>query len=90
MTHNMEVVTTVDKAQRDRIFTDLRKNGDELERQVVKFSGNQPVFREDGKQQSDVRQYYPTFGKYRFLKFNPKVQIRPEFQSTWSVAYPRS
>ena len=90
MTHNTEVITTTDKVQRDRLFEDLRKNGNELERQVVKFSGNQPVLKEDGTQQFDVRQYYPTFGKDRFLKFNPKVQIRPEFQSTWSVAYPRS
>lgn len=35
----MEVITTSDKEQRDRIFCDLRANGDANERQAVKFSG---------------------------------------------------
>jgi hypothetical protein len=86
-----EVVTTTDKDQRDRLFEDLRKNGNELERQAVKFSGVEPIMdTNSGKQIFDVRQYYPTLGKDRFKKFNPKVQIRPMWRSTWSVAYPTS
>lgn len=38
-----EVITTTDKDQRDRMFDDLRKNGNRLERQVVKFSGVEMV-----------------------------------------------
>ena len=75
-----EVVTTTDKDQRDRLFEDLRKNGNALERQVVKFSGNQPVMK-DGGQVMKFR-FYP--GK------NPRVQPRPVFESTWSIAYPAS
>jgi hypothetical protein len=37
----MEVITTTDKDARDRMFDDLRKNGNKLEKQVVKFSGNE-------------------------------------------------
>ena len=39
----MEVITTHDKDVRDRLFEDLRKNGNELERKVVKFSGNELI-----------------------------------------------
>jgi hypothetical protein len=35
----MNVITTVDKVQRDAIFADFKENGDEYERQAVKFSG---------------------------------------------------
>jgi hypothetical protein len=80
MTHNTEVITTTDKAQRDRMFEDLRRNGNELERQVVKFSGNQPVLGPDGKQD----------GYWKLYEGVGKPQFRPAFQSTWSVAYPRS
>lgn len=34
----METITTEDKGQRDRMYEDLKKFGNELERQVVKFS----------------------------------------------------
>jgi hypothetical protein len=37
-----EIITTTDKAKRDQMFQDLRQNGNELERQVVKFSSNEP------------------------------------------------
>jgi hypothetical protein len=81
MTHNTEVITTTDKAQRDRMFEDLRRNGNELERQVVKFSGNQSVLGEEGTQE----------GRFVFYdRRQRKPQWRPLFQSTWSVAYPRS
>ena len=78
--NNTEIITTTDKAQRDRLFEDLRKNGNELERQVVKFSGNQPVLGPDGKQD----------GYWKLYEGVGKPQFRPMFQSTWSVAYPRS
>ena len=47
---NTEVVTTTDKAARDQMFADLRANGDELERQVVRFSGCEEYFVDDGVQ----------------------------------------
>ena len=34
----MNVITTADKVQRDAIYKDLRENGDEFEKQAVKFS----------------------------------------------------
>ncbi len=34
----MNVITTTDKVQRDAIYKDFRENGDELEKQAVKFS----------------------------------------------------
>ena len=37
-----EVITTTDKVKRDQMFEDLRRNSDECERQVVKFSGSEP------------------------------------------------
>ena len=39
---SFEVITTTDKERRDRMYKDLRQNGDELERQVVKFSSVEP------------------------------------------------
>jgi hypothetical protein len=38
---DMQVFTMIDKDQRDRLFEDLRKNGDANERQAVRFSGNE-------------------------------------------------
>ena len=74
-----EVITTTDKNKRDRMFQDLRQNGDELERQVVKFSSNEPILGEldthDGR-----------FVFYDIKKRHP--QWRPAYRSTWSVAYP--
>ena len=45
-----EVITTTDKAQRDAMFEDLRKNGNDLEKQVVKFSGAQ--LKDEGRPQA--------------------------------------
>jgi hypothetical protein len=39
----MEIITTDDKAQRDRLFKAFRASEDPLERQVVKFSGVREV-----------------------------------------------
>ncbi len=46
--NNTEVVTITDKDARDRMYQDLRRNGDELERQVVKFSGCEQYYMDDG------------------------------------------
>jgi hypothetical protein len=76
---NTTVVTTTNKAKRDAMFADLRANGNEFERQVVKFSGSQPVLGEAGTQEG------------RFIFYDKKrlhPQWRPLFESTWSVSYP--
>lgn len=39
--HNFEVITTRSKAQRDSMFQDFKQNGTKLEKQAVKFSGNE-------------------------------------------------
>lgn len=41
MENNYEVFTATDKAKRNQIYQDLKRNGNELERKVVKFSGSQ-------------------------------------------------
>lgn len=41
--NNMQLYTMTDKAKRDELFEDLRKNGDKYERQAVKFSEVEPV-----------------------------------------------
>lgn len=43
MAHEFETITTTDKAKRDALFQDLKRNGNYLERQVVKFSGSEEV-----------------------------------------------
>lgn len=76
---SMEVITSTDKGARDRLFEDLRKNGNELEKKVVKFSGNEPVMGEDGTPRGRFVSY---------IRVTGKNQWRPLFRSTWSVAYP--
>ena len=78
---SMEVITTTDKNQRDRLFEDLRKKGNELERQVVKFSSNEPTTDADGNA-GKIIYYSETLGA--------TSQFRPFYRSTWSVAYPTS
>jgi hypothetical protein len=78
--NNTEVITMQDKDKRDEMYHDLRKNGDELERQVVRFSSYEPVLNENGAQVI----IFSRFG-------GPgKFQDRPVYRQTWSVAYPRS
>lgn len=84
MREGTEVITMTDKDKRDRLFEDLRQNGNAEERQVVKFSGVEPVLGTDGKQLHTEKQYWIPGAKH------PKVQFRPVFQSNWSVAYPKS
>lgn len=45
-----EEFTMTDKAQRDRLFNQLRNSTEANERQAVKFSSVEPVLGEDGKQ----------------------------------------
>jgi hypothetical protein len=54
--HNTEVVTTTDKDARDRMYQDLRQNGNELERQVIKFSSCEEYFLDDGNLKIKWRQ----------------------------------
>jgi len=78
---SFEIITTTDKDKRDQLFQDLRQNGNELERQVVKFSSNESVGINDSNEYSA-----------RIVRYskNGRVQLRHIFRSIWSVAYPRS
>jgi len=76
------VFTTTDKAKRDELFRLLRESTDPLERQVTKFSGNEPILDAEGKQ-IVLTQYYLVPGAR-----NPERQSRPVWRSTWSVSYP--
>lgn len=80
---NFETFTTVDKAKRDELFDELRKRGLPNEQQAVKYSGVQPVLGEDGKQVVTV--YSNSRSKAKAKRF----QVRPQWQSNYSVAYPR-
>jgi len=74
MRNNYEVITTADKQKRDEMYADLRANGNALERQVVKFSDCEP-----------------TGGNYLvFYEHGDDFYSRPDYRSTWSIAYPRS
>ena len=57
----MEIFTTTDKDRRDQIFENLRLNGDALEKQVVKFSGNEPHPLKSGQFISTWSVAYPKF-----------------------------
>jgi hypothetical protein len=78
--NNFDVYTTTNKAKRGAMFDDFRKTGTPLERQAVKFSGYQPVLNEFGEQD----------GHNIVYSENGKVQFRPAYVSTWSVAVPRT
>lgn len=94
-----EVITTTDKAKRDEMFQDLKRNGNHMERQVVKFSGSEPVL-DPGTGKQALLVHSPTDLEWEQL-LNPSTKIltprqhkrlatkvRGAFQSTWSVAYP--
>lgn len=83
-----EILTTLDKDVRDRLFEDLRENGNELEKQVVKFSGVEPQFNTGGEPLNRVV-HYSALGKGGIIRHG-KAQFRQVYQSTWSVAYPKS
>jgi hypothetical protein len=73
--YNTEIIEYSDKLVRDFAFRDLRQNGNELERQVVRFSSCEIV-------PDQFEQVWYEHGK--------KFQTRPVYRSTWSLAYPRS
>ena len=73
--HNTETMTFPERDARDKVYEDLRKNGDELERQVVRFSDVEPT----GEKK------YVLVGKGR-----ERTEYRPVYRSTYSLAYPRS
>jgi hypothetical protein len=82
--NNFEVYTMTDKAKRDQLFAQLRASDDQYERQVVKFSGFEPVM--EGGQQKIA---YVTYVDYPVKPPKTiKLQARPVWRSTWSVAYP--
>lgn len=94
---NFEVYTMTDKAKRDRMYANFRANGDENERQAVKFSGCEIVLDNSGKPAYTVSGLTREESE-RFLnidnKLDPKTTkelaklLRPVYRSTWSVAYP--
>jgi hypothetical protein len=73
---NIEVITTPDKDKRDQMYEDLRRHGDELEKQVIRFSGCEKI--------GEMRIYR------RPGQFDGPYELRPVYRSTWSLAYPRS
>ena len=82
MKDNFEVFTTHDKVQRDAIFDDMRANGDEFERKAVKFSSNEVTGKSHFIQ-------YTALGKGGVVNHGIN-HFRPEYRSTFSVAYPKS
>jgi hypothetical protein len=82
--NNFEIYTSTDKAQRDKLFQALRASSDPFERQAVKFSGVEPVIGADGLQALRRKQYFVSGAKA------PRLQYRPVYQSTWSVAHPKA
>lgn len=59
MDDNFEVITTTDKAKRDEMFEDFRTNGNELEKQAVKFSSSEPHPSKEGQYISTYSVAYP-------------------------------
>jgi hypothetical protein len=88
MSNNYDIITTTDKAKRDDIFRQMRESTDPLERASVKFSGNQPVLNEFGDPGGTSIQYQAS-GKGGKINYG-RMQFRPYYESTWSVATPRT
>ena len=82
--HEYEVYTSTNKDQRDTLFLALRASSDPFERQAVKFSGVEPVIGEDGQPIVLTKQYLAPGAK------DAKLQLRPVYRSTWSVAHPKA
>lgn len=83
MYDNFEVITTTEKDKRDEMFEDLKRNGNALERQVVKFSGNELIA--DGDGLIELRTV-----RYETTGYIGDPQTRLVCRSTWSLAYPRT
>jgi len=73
---SMETMSFPDKLKRDEVFQDLRANGDELERQVVRFSGCEKI---------GEKRIYRNPGQ-----LDGPYEIRSIYKSVWILAYPRS
>lgn len=92
--NTFEVYTMIDKAQRDKLFTEFRASTDPLERQVVKFSGVESVPVQNTADYSSGQLIdlvvYTKDGTRQATGTDPEKlkQFRPRFRSTWSVAYP--
>ncbi len=82
--YKFEIYTSTDKAKRDELFQALRKSDDPFERQVVKFSGWEPVIGEDGHEG-----HFVWYDESRRNKLHPP-QRRMHYRSTWSVAHPKA
>jgi hypothetical protein len=82
--YEYEVYTSTDKAQRDKLFQALRTSSDPFERQAVKFSGVERVLGNDGLHILRRKQYFVSGAKA------PRLQYRPVYRSTWSVAHPKA
>lgn len=80
MLANFEIITTTDKAQRDHIFEQLKTGGNDLEKQVVKFSDCEPVIDPTTNEQEVHLVWYEK---------SKNLQLRPVYRSTWSVGYPK-
>jgi len=71
---SMNIITTTDKDQRDRIFEDLRANGDAGEKQAVKFS--------------DVELIRPALYEVKPGHKRPSLIAKAVYQTVWGVAHP--
>jgi hypothetical protein len=85
----MQILTMVDKAQRDELFDKLRASDDPLERQVTKFSGVRQIMEtlSDGSEQPKVITK-PNYAGRTTLKPHRNYRFYNVYESTWSVAYP--
>lgn len=84
------VYTTFDKEKRNELWHELRTRGRGAERQVVRFSGVEPVLTALGQ---DIRMivYDRATGHARpATDSDPlrNVQFRPLWKSNWSVSHP--
>jgi hypothetical protein len=82
--NHFEVYTMYSKEQRDELFRKFRTEGDEYERQAVKFSGNEIVLDSDGNPAYNVRE----LSKLPKLIRKSSQLGRIAYRSTWSVAHP--
>jgi hypothetical protein len=72
--HNMEVMSFPTAEARNKVYSDLRANGDELEKQVVRFSDCELT----GEK------------KVMLVGRGARVGFRLVWRSVYCLAYPRS
>jgi hypothetical protein len=63
MRNNTEVITMKDKDQRDRLFRDLRRHGNEQEQKVCKFSDVEETTKLGDKKRSFVSTWSVAYPK---------------------------